>query len=172
MNSAHVIITPFAPGDAEAFARLNLRWLVEHAILEAADERQLQNPDVHVFGHGGEIFMARVGAVTVGCCAAIPRADGSIEVAKLAVDPDAHGQGIGRRLVYAALAFGQQRHYTKAVLTSSHKLKAALKLYESIGFHYAPLPADLPYATVDVYMELDLQQWAPPDPHPARSRTP
>ena len=156
-----VTIEPFAPGDAEAFARLNLAWLVEHALLEPADERQLYNPGVHVFGHGGEIFMARAAGVTVGCCAAIPRADGSMEVAKLAVDPGAHGQGIGRRLVYAALVFGQQRHYTKAVLTSSHRLTAALKLYESIGFQYAPLPAVLPYATVDVYMELDLQQWEP-----------
>ena len=161
MNKPHVTITPFGPDDGEAFARLNLDWLVRHGLLEAADEKQLHDPETHVFAHGGEIFMARVGEVAVGCCAAIPRVDGSMEVAKLAVEPGIQGRGIGRQLVYAALAFGQQRHYTRAVLTSSHKLKSALKLYESIGFQYAPLPAVLPYETVDVYMELDLSQWVP-----------
>jgi putative acetyltransferase len=161
MNRTHVVITPFAPGDDEAFARLNLDWLMRHDLLEPADEKQLHDPEAHVFAHGGEIFVARVEDVPVGCCAAIPRGDGSMEVAKLAVEPGAQGHGIGRRLVHAALAFGQQRHYTKAVLTSSRKLKAALKLYESIGFQYAPLPAVLPYKTVDVYMELDLVEWAP-----------
>ena len=101
--------------------------------------------------------MARVEDRIVGCCAAIPRDGGSMEVAKLAVDASARGYGIGRRLVCAALAFGIDRGFTKAILTSNYRLHAALKLYESIGFHYQPVPADVPYASVDVYMELDLK---------------
>ena len=53
-----------------------------------------------------------------------------MEVAKLAVDDSVRGRGIGRRLVETALAWGQQRHYTRAVLTSNQRLKAALKLYD------------------------------------------
>lgn len=161
MNSTHVTIDTFRPGDQESFAALNLAWLVHHRLLEPADEAQLHDPQSHVFAHGGEIFMARVGEVTVGCCAAIPRADGTMEVAKLAVDRPAKGHGIGRRLVEAALLFGQTRHYTKAVLTSNHRLRTAIRLYESIGFRHAPVPRDVPYASVDVYMELDLAAWSP-----------
>jgi putative acetyltransferase len=161
MNNRHVSVTPFTPSDAEAFVALNLQWLVGHGLLEPADEKQLYDPQTHVFDHGGEIFMARIGEVAIGCCAAIPRGDGSMEVAKLAVDRGARGRGIGRQLVETALAWGQQRHCTRAVLTSNRKLRTALKLYESMGFRYEPVPEDVPYASVDVYMELDLTGWSP-----------
>jgi putative acetyltransferase len=161
MSSQHVSVTPFVPQDADAFVQLNLAWLVGHGLLEPADEKQLYNPQLHVFDHGGEIFMARAGEARIGCCAAIPRGDGSMEIAKLAVDRSARGRGVGRRLVEAALDWGQRRHYTRAVLTSNHKLRTALRLYESIGFRHLPLPPDVPYATVDVYMELDLTTWFP-----------
>ena len=157
-----VAITPFEPGDRRAFTDLNLAWLTGHALLEPADEKQLHDPDTHVFARGGEIFMARLDGTTVGCCAAIPHGEGVIEVAKLAVDPAAQGHGIGRKLVHAALRFGQQRQCTTAMLTSSTKLTAALRLYESLGFAYRPVPADVPYQSVDVYMELDLTGWIIP----------
>lgn len=154
------MIDTFKPGDAAAFAALNLAWLQEYALLEPADEQQLYDPDTHVFARGGEIFMARRGDVAVGCCAAIPRADGAIEVAKLAVDRTAKGHGLGRRLVYAALGFGRARNYSRAILTSNARLATAIRLYESIGFRHAPVPAGVPYASVDVYMELDLAAWS------------
>ena len=160
MSTTHVTITPFAPQDADAFVALNMAWLVGHGLLEPADEKQLHDPQTHVFDHGGEIFIARVGDVPVGCCAAIPRGDGSMEIAKLAVDRSARGRGIGRRLVNQALTWGQQRHYTRAVLTSNRRLKMALNLYESLGFRYLPLPAGVAYETADVYMELDLAAWS------------
>jgi putative acetyltransferase len=155
-------IAPFEPGDRDAFAALNLAWLVGHGLLEPADEHQLHDPDTHIFARGGEIFMARLDGTTVGCCAAIPHGQGVIEVAKLAVDPSAQGHGIGRKLVHAALRFGQARQCTTAMLTSSTRLTAALRLYESLGFAYRPVPPDVPYLTVDVYMELDLTGWVLP----------
>jgi putative acetyltransferase len=157
-----VAISLFEPGDAAAFASLNRAWLVGHGLIEPADETQLDDPQGHIFARGGEIFMARLGQVTVGCCAAIPHGPDVIEVAKLAVDPSAQGHGIGRKLVHAALRFGQLRQCTTAILTSSTKLTAALRLYESLGFQYRPVPADVPYRTVDVYMELDLAGWVIP----------
>ena len=42
------------------------------------------------------------------------------------------------------------------MLVSSSKLQAALRLYERMGFRREPLPAHLPYATADIYMELPL----------------
>ena len=161
MNSRHVAVTPFGPEDAEAFFSLNRAWLLGHGLLDRSDRTQLADPQTHVFDHGGEIFMARVDEVAVGCCAAIPRGDGSMEIAQLAVDRSARGHGIGRRLLEAALAWGQQRHYTRAVLISNRRLRTALKLYESSGFRYAAVPPGVPYLTADVYMELDLLRWTP-----------
>ena len=48
-----VSITPFEPGDGVAFADLNRAWLVGYGLIEPADERQLQDPQTHVFGVGG-----------------------------------------------------------------------------------------------------------------------
>jgi putative acetyltransferase len=157
-----ISIAPFEPGDGPAFAALNRAWLIGYDLIEPADERQLDDPQSHVFARGGEIFMARLDDDTVGCCAAIPHGDGIIEVAKLAVDPAARGHGIGRKLVHAVLRFGQERQCATAILTSSSKLAAALRLYESLGFVYRPVPPDVPYRTVDVYMELDLAGWIIP----------
>jgi putative acetyltransferase len=164
-----ISIAPFEPGDGPAFAALNRAWLIGYGLIEPADERQLDDPQTHVFARGGEIYMARLDEQTVGCCAAIPHGDRVIEVAKLAVDPAARGHGIGRKLVHAVLRFGQERQCTTAMLTSSTKLAAALHLYESLGFGYRPVPAEVPYRTVDVYMELDLTGWVIPRT-PRRSR--
>lgn len=42
------------------------------------------------------------------------------------------------------------------VLTSNTALVEALRLYESLGFRYGVMPADVPYETANVYMTLDL----------------
>ncbi len=62
-------------------------------------------------------------------------------------------------MVDAALAFGIERGFRRAVLTSSHKLLAALRLYESVGFRYREMPSVRPYETADVYMEMALIDW-------------
>lgn len=157
-----VTIRPFEAGDYEAFAALNRAWLVGNGLIEPADEVQLGDPDTHIFAPGGEVFMAVSEGRTVGCCAAIPHGNGVMEVAKLAVDPSVQGQGIGRRLVHTALRFAQEQRCTRAMLTSNSALVAALRLYESLGFERRPLPAKVPYETVDVYMELDLRGWIIP----------
>lgn len=152
-----VAIRTFQPADAQAFSSLNRRWLVDNHLLEPADEKQLDDPATHVFGRGGEIFMAVMNGVTIGCCAAIPHSREVMEVAKLAVDPAAQGRGIGRKLVLTAVGFARERGFTKMILTSNSGLVNALRLYESLGFTRQPLPRDVPYATVDVYMELQLE---------------
>ena len=152
-----VVIRRFQPEDASAFASLNRRWLIDHHLLEPADEKQLTDPRTHVFDRGGEIFMAVMNGVTVGCCAAIPHSVDVMEVAKLAVDPTAQGRGIGRQLVLTALDFARERGFTRIILTSNSALVNALALYESLGFTRRPIPRDVPYASVDVYMELEFE---------------
>ena len=86
----------------------------------------------------------------------MPRSDRVWELVKLAVSPEERGRGLGRLLSSLALEYAEDRGAKKVVLVSSSKLAAAVRLYESLGFRHAPMPADPGYATADVYMELEL----------------
>ena len=97
----------------------------------------------------------------MGTCAAIPHERNHVEIAKLAVAPDARGRGIGRRLTEAVIAHSRQINAQTLFLVSNTRLKTALRLYESMGFAYAPLPAETDYATADVYMELQVSHGGP-----------
>lgn len=152
----NVHIETFKPEHEQAFAALNRAWLVEHGLLEPPDEDQLADPGGTILAPGGQIFVAIRDQEVLGTCAVIPHGRGVVELAKLAVAPAAQGQGLGRRLVEACLAFARERDTRRVVLVSSSRLPAALRLYQAMGFRHRPLPADVPYATADVYMELDL----------------
>jgi len=151
-------IQTFAPEHAAALDALNRAWLVSYDLIEHHDEEQLANPWKEILDPGGQIFVAIDGADVVGVCAAIPSGHDAFEVAKLSVAPRAQGQGLGRRLVECCLAFARERGARRVVLVSSTRLQAALKLYESMGFRHGPVPADVQYATADVYMELELDR--------------
>ena len=149
-------ITTFRPEHAAAFDALNRAWLVQYEMLEAADEPALTDPEGEIVAHGGQIFVALQGTTVVGTCALIPIQEHIVELAKLAVAPSAQGQGLGRRLTETALTYASQTGVKQVVLLSSSRLTTALQLYESLGFCYAPVPDDQPYASADIYMELDL----------------
>ena len=151
-----VTITTFRPEHGERFAALNREWLLVHDLLEALDEEQLADPHRHLIAPGGTIFVAEQNGVVVGTCAIVPRGDGTSELVKLAVDSDARGAGIGRRLVERCLAQARTDRTRRVTLISSTRLQAALRLYESCGFRHGPLPADSGYVTADVFMEIDL----------------
>ena len=136
-------------------------WLVDNGLLEPADEPDLTNPDQNIIAAGGQIYVAVENGVVIGTCAIVPDLPEEFEVVKLAVTPSAQGRGVGRRLVEACLVFAQQHGARRVTLLSSSKLAPALKLYERVGFRYAPLPATNPYATADVYMVLDVESWQP-----------
>jgi putative acetyltransferase len=156
-----VVIDTFRPEHAAAFDALNRAWLTAYDLLEPADELHLTDPAGQILAPGGQIFVALEDEAVVGTCAAVPHGPGAFEVAKLAVAPPARGRGIGRDLIDACLGYAQQRGARQAVLLSNSRLAAALRLYEQLGFRYAPMPATMPYATADVYMELDLAPGQP-----------
>jgi putative acetyltransferase len=146
----------YRPGLAEAFRQLNLAWLVDNDLLEPDDLVPLDDPEGTVLAGGGQVFFALQDGTAVGACAAIHCADGTVELAKLAVAPHAQGRGIGRRLCLMVLDFARSAGAQNVTLLSNHKLATAIRLYESLGFRQAPLPANVHYATADVYMELEL----------------
>jgi ribosomal protein S18 acetylase RimI-like enzyme len=149
-------IEPFRPEHAARFETLNRAWLVQHGLIEPADEPQLTRPIETILDPGGAILVALDGEEVIGTCAIMPHGANEFELVKLAVAPSARGQGIGRQLIEACLNLARQRGARRVDLLSSSKLSAALRLYERAGFRHAPLPAHNPYATADVYMVFDI----------------
>jgi GNAT superfamily N-acetyltransferase len=153
-----VEIVTYRPEFAEAFARLNYEWLEKYFTVEPLDEEYLSDPEGHIVQPGGEIFFAVEGDRVIGTCAAIPQADGAMELAKLAVTPDAQGRGLGRALSLAVIEFARSRQPKNLYLVSSTRLGPALRLYETLGFRHLPFPWPPPYTDADVYMELDVSR--------------
>jgi putative acetyltransferase len=142
---------------AADFKRLNMEWLEGFALFEDADLKHLDHPRTAIVDRGGEIFVAIENDEVLGTCGVVPsHAPNTVELIKLAVSSRAQGRGIGRQLAMAVIEHARKMGATRIELVSSSKLKAALKLYESLGFVYGPLPAEPGYATTDIYMVLEL----------------
>lgn len=155
MNS-EITIRPYTSTDAPAFHDLNMQWLTAFFAVEAKDEATFSDPEAYILAPGGTIFMADWDGKTVGCVALLRMVDGAYEVAKMAVAPDAQGQGIGRRLLTAAAQWARERGALRLYLESNSRLAPALRLYEAVGFrHLAEKERPVsPYARADVFMEL------------------
>lgn len=149
-------IVTFRDDYAPAFERLNRDWLESFGLLEPADVPYMEDPRRWIVAKGGEVFFAVRAGEVLGTAAAVPSADGVVELAKLAVAPAARGQGLGRRLVLAVLDFARQGGARRVILSSSSKLASALRLYQALGFRPIPRGAGVDYATADVFMALDL----------------
>lgn len=146
-------IVRFRPELAAEFRRLNLEWLERYFQVEPVDEAVLGDPVNHVLAGGGEILFAVIGEEAVGTCALKHHGGGIYELTKMAVTPQHQGQGLGRRLLAAAIERYGELSGSRLYLETHHALQAALRLYESAGFRLAERPPGLElYARSDVYM--------------------
>ena len=152
-------VRPFQRGDETAFRTLNEAWISKYFRLEDKDRITLGDPQTHILGQGGEIFMALVDGEPVGCCALVKMSDNTMELAKMAVDERFQGQGIGRAVLSACIEYARQKKQRRLYLETNHTLTPAIRLYESMGFR--PVPEDRlmksPYRRADVFMELWLE---------------
>jgi len=155
-DGSTITIVGYEDKHADDFARLNREWLDSYGLYEEADGKQLYAPRREIIDPGGEIFIAMKDVRVVGTCALVKMSHGMFELAKLAVARETRGAGLGRRLSVFAIDRARELGATRVALVSSTKLTRALRLYESMGFMHMPLPASQPYATADVYMELEL----------------
>ena len=153
-------IIPFEERYAPDFARLNREWLEGFGLIEEADAKHLDSPRESIIDCGGQIFFAVEREVVLGTCAAIPHSIEVVEIAKLAVEHSVQRRGIGRLLIQTVIDYARKIGARKVSLVSSTRLGSALRLYESMGFAHAPLPAQPGYTSADVYMELVLSNAA------------
>jgi len=152
-----IVIRPYDAADAAAFKALNLLWIDKHFGVEPHDLVALDNPGA-ILAEGGAILMAERDGEPIGCCALIPHGPGTLELAKMTVQEQLRGAGLGGRLMDAAIdaarALGARRLY----LESNAALGPAIALYERTGFRHLPADAQppSPYARANVFMEMDL----------------
>ena len=153
MSTPDVSIQRYRSDHAAAWRALNEDWLRAGGYtLEAKDQLVLTDPQGAVLDRGGQIFIAELDGVAVGCCSVMVMADGGHEVGKMAVDADARGLNLGWRLLEAceaaARAAGAPRLYLETNAAQTH----AIALYRRFGF--IDLPAQpSPYARCNVWME-------------------
>ncbi len=146
----------YHPDLAADFERLNRAWLEEFFRVEEKDERVFRDPGTEILAPGGEIFFVCEGDQVVGSCAVACHGDGTWELAKMAVDRAARGQGYGEWLVRTAIAFARERGARRFFLLSDEVLRDALRLYERTGFRRVAFPGSTGYQRGDVMMEYPL----------------
>jgi putative acetyltransferase len=150
-----VSVRTFHSGDELDFRRLNVAWIAKYFGVEAKDLQAFEDPQSKIIGQGGEIFIASIDEVAVGCVALLKLSDGEFEVAKMATDERYQRRGIGRALMDAAIQWARAHHARRLYLETNHTLDAAQRLYASVGFQRIP-PRPSPYKRADVFMELVL----------------
>lgn len=91
------------------------------------DLAALMAPNVH-------FFVARRGETALGCGALIAEEDGSGEVKRMWVAPEARGQGVGRRLLDAIESAAREKGLTVLRLETGIKQPEAIGLYRKCGF--------------------------------------
>lgn len=153
-----VEIVDYTPEYLMTFKRLNIMWINSHWSLEPHDLEVLNDPEASIISKGGHIFVAMVDGAPMGVVA-MCRMDSDeydYELAKLAVDPEARGLGIGEKVCMSALDWARRRGAKKIFLESNTLLKPAISLYRKLGFselkEYRPA-----YERGDIQMELTLE---------------
>jgi putative acetyltransferase len=155
-NSGQCRIVPFRPELATAFTRLNRDWIERLFAMEETDWKVLRDPAAAIIAPGGQIFFALEGDTPIGTAAALRVSADCFELAKMAVQPDYQGRGIGRRLGQAVIQFVREAGGSRLFLLTNSSLADAIHLYERLGFEHRPLPPETGYSRADVYMVLDL----------------
>ena len=140
------------------FIRLNTEWIRTWFDLEESDLHTFANIDSYIIGGGGQIFIAVDDGKgeAVGCCALINHPEkASYELAKMAVSPNAQGQGIGRKLGEALLDYARSHGVKRIFLEGNTRLEASIALYRKLGFKEIPLKGNA-YERCDILMEIIL----------------
>lgn len=154
----HLRIVDYSPRWREDFARLNIEWLERWFVVEPIDREVLSDPETHILAQGGHVIFAVTDSHdgverAIGTVALLREDEGTYELTKMAVAPEARGGGIGRRLMMAALDRFHASNGRELFLESNKKLAPALALYESVGFRHRPAPRPgSHYGRADVYM--------------------
>ncbi|MCE0557713.1 bifunctional helix-turn-helix transcriptional regulator/GNAT family N-acetyltransferase [Motilimonas sp. E26] len=154
-----ITIEPWQTEYKHDFTELNLAWLNQYfnGELTAIDQQALYHPEQYYLASGGYIFFARQGHRIVGTLALRLHDQQTMEISKMAVQPNQQGKGIGRQLMLTAINKAQQLAMTQVFLETNSALTRAMALYQHLGFQVVPHPqGQSSYPRADRYMTLAL----------------
>lgn len=148
-----MVLRLFQPGDAAHFRSLNEEWIRKWFGLEEQDERVLGDPEASVLGRGGQILIAEIDGIPVGCCALIPGEEGEFELAKMTVAAAYRGRGIGRRLLDYAIAEARAMGAKSLLLGSNRNWKRPSVSMRPLDFSiYRRIPCRLHLMREPMYL--------------------
>ena len=133
---------------------ISLPWLLEYDLLEPVDLEMLADPHRFIAG-GGRVLLARCGREIVGMVMLELQGDGVCEALKFGVKEAYRQRGIGTALMEAVIQAAREAGQKTIVVTSNHKLKDALRIYEKLGFEYVTY-SDKWFQLSDIRMEREL----------------
>lgn len=141
----------------EIFKTLNEQWIEKYFKLEQKDIETLKNPQESIINKGGKIFIALYEGKAVGTCSLIKNETNSYdyELAKMVVDEQYQGKGIGLLLGEAIKNEAKQLGAKLLFLDSNTILEPAIKLYEKLGFKKVSGYSN-PYERSNIQMQLEL----------------
>lgn len=112
----------------------------------------------------GRLYLLRIDGEVEGCIALRPRGEHDCEMKRLYVRPARRGSGAGRLLVERVIADARAIGYERMLLDTLDSMRAAQRLYESLGFVDAEPYTHNPIAGVR-FMQLDLRGEPRPGAH-------
>jgi putative acetyltransferase len=155
VQTGRLVLRTFEPGDEKPFKELNEAWISSDFVLEPGDREVLGDPHGKILLPGGEICVAELDGVVVGCCALVAMEPDEYELAKMTVSEFARGHGIGRKLLQFAIDHARHLGTRRLYLESNTKAASAIHLYEELGFRHLPAPEHASkYARANVFMEM------------------
>jgi mycothiol synthase len=139
--AADIPVRPFTPDDAEAFLAVNNRafsWHPEQGNMtyEGLADRMAEP----WFDANGFLLHERDGRLAGFCWTKVHAADPTLddppmgEIYAIAVDPDFHGQGLGKPMTLAGLEWLAAQGLAVGMLYVESDNHAAVRTYERIGF--------------------------------------
>lgn len=150
-----VQIIDYTPELQPHFEKINREWVEKYFTLEPFDIEQLGNPQEIILNKGGAILFAKEGDEIIGTVGLAKSVEGTYEMIKMAVIPQAQGKKVGQLLATSILEKAKSLGAKKVVLYSNTKLEAALILYRKFGFKETP-PECGKYGRCDIKMEIEL----------------
>ena len=129
-----LIIDSYKKEYSRKFKELNLAWIEEFFTVEDEDLYSLENPELYFINKGGDIFFAINKISIIGTAAMAYCSENKYELAKMAVQKEYQGKGVGKLLLKKCIDFAKEKKAKEIFLITNDSLKPALGLYLSCGF--------------------------------------
>jgi putative acetyltransferase len=159
MNSNQILIREIQPGDNAALATIIRAALTEFGANKPGTVYYDETTDAlyQLFQkEGAAYFVAEQEGELLGGGGIYPSnglPEGTCELVKMYLKPEARGMGLGKKLIEKSLQFAREAGYKNVYLESMPELKQALHTYAKFGFQYLDGPlGDTGHHGCDLWM--------------------